>query len=67
MSLAFIGGAGGDAQEGPHRVELLSNLMEPGPLRGALLALVDFITLGLHGLMRYFSVTIVERHAFASR
>jgi len=30
-------------------------------MRAALLALVDFITLGFIGLMTYFSITIVER------
>ena len=35
--------------------------MGPGPMRSALLALVDFITLGFMGLLAYFSVTIIER------
>jgi TRAP-type C4-dicarboxylate transport system permease small subunit len=42
-------------------VELLSNLMKPSPLRSALLALVDFVTLGFMALLAYFSVTIIER------
>jgi TRAP-type transport system small permease protein len=35
--------------------------MGPGPMQCALLALVDFITLGFMGLLAFFSVTIVER------
>ncbi len=61
MSLAFIGGAVVTRKKAHIAVELVSNLMGPGPLRSALLALVDFITLGFMGLMAYFSVTIVER------
>ena len=37
--------------------------MKPGPLRPALLALVDFIKLGFIALLAYFSVTIIERMA----
>jgi TRAP-type transport system small permease protein len=61
MSLAFIGGAVVTRKKAHIAVELVSNLMGPGPVRAALLALVDFITLGFMGLMAYFSVTIVER------
>jgi TRAP-type C4-dicarboxylate transport system permease small subunit len=61
MSLAFIGGAVVTRKKAHIAVELVSNLMGPGPVRSALLALVDFITLGFIGLMAYFSVTIVER------
>jgi TRAP-type transport system small permease protein len=61
MSLAFIGGAVVTRKKAHIAVELVSNLMGPGPLRSALLALVDFITLGFMGLLAYFSVTIVER------
>jgi len=61
MSLAFIGGAVVTRKKAHIAVELVSNLMGPGPFRTALLALVDFITLGFIGLMAYFSVTIVER------
>lgn len=61
MSLAFIGGAVVTRKKAHIAVELVSNLMGPGPLRSALLALVDFITLGFLGLLAYFSVTIVER------
>jgi TRAP-type C4-dicarboxylate transport system permease small subunit len=61
MSLAFIGGAVVTRKKAHIAVELVSNLMGPGPLRSALLALVDFITLGFMGLLAYFSVTIIER------
>jgi TRAP-type C4-dicarboxylate transport system permease small subunit len=61
MSLAFIGGAVVTRKKAHIAVELGSNLMGPGPVRAALLALVDFITLGFMGLLAYFSVTIVER------
>ena len=61
MSLAFIGGAVVTRKKAHIAVELVSNLMGPGPMRSALLALVDFITLGFIGLLAYFSVTIVER------
>jgi len=61
MSLAFIGGAAVTRKKAHIAVELVSNLMGPGPMRAALLALVDFITVGFLGLLAYFSVTIVER------
>src|SRR3954452_21988865 len=61
MWLAFIGGAVVTRKNSHIAVELLSNLMAPGPLRSALLALVDFVTLGFLGLLAYFSVTIIER------
>jgi TRAP-type transport system small permease protein len=61
MSLAFIGGAVVTRKKAHIAVELVSNLMGPGPMRAALLALVDFVTLGFMALLAYFSVTIVER------
>jgi TRAP-type transport system small permease protein len=61
MWLAFIGGAVVTRKKAHIAVELLSNLMKPSPLRSALLALVDFITLGFMALLAYFSVTIIER------
>src|SRR5258705_8712064 len=61
MSLAFIGGAVVTRKKAHIAVELVSNLMGPGPMRSALLALVDFITLGFMGLLAFFSVTIVYR------
>jgi TRAP-type C4-dicarboxylate transport system permease small subunit len=61
MSLAFIGGAVVTRKKAHIAVELVSNLMGPGPMRAALLALVDFVTVGFLGLLAYFSLTIVER------
>src|SRR3954468_24154081 len=61
MSLAFIGGAVVTRKKAHIAVELVSNLIGPGPMRAALLALVDFISLGFIGLLAYFSVTIIER------
>jgi TRAP-type transport system small permease protein len=61
MSLAFVGGAVVTRKKAHIAVELVSNLMGPGPMRSTLLALVDFITLGFMGLLAYFSVTIIER------
>src|ERR1041385_7851466 len=61
MSLAFIGGAVVTRKKAHIAVELVSNLMGPGPTRATLLALVDFITLGFMALLAHFSVTIVER------
>src|SRR3954451_18045436 len=61
MSLAFIGSAVVTRKKAHIAVELVSNLMGPGPMRATLLALVDFISLGFIGLLAYFSVTIIER------
>jgi TRAP-type C4-dicarboxylate transport system permease small subunit len=61
MWLAFIGGAVVTRKKSHIAVELLSNLMAPGPLRSSLLALVDVVTVGFLGLLAYFSVTIIER------
>lgn len=61
MSLAFIGGAVVTRKKAHIAVELLANLMAPGRVRSALLALVDFITAGFMGLLAYFSITIVVR------
>src|SRR3954468_23193424 len=55
MWLTFIGGAVVTRKKAHIAVELVSNLMGPGPLRAALLALVDFITLGFIALLAYFS------------
>ena len=61
MWVTFIGGAVVTRKKSHIAVELLSNVMGPGPLRRSLLALIDFITLGFLGLLAYFSVTIIER------
>ena len=61
MMLAFIGGAVVTRKKAHIAVELLTNVMKPSPMRTALLALVDFVTLGFMGLLAYFSITIIER------
>ena len=61
MWVVFIGGAVVTRKNSHIAVELLSNVMKPGPLRTTLLACVDLIKLGFLGLLAYFSVTIAER------
>src|SRR6267154_2966656 len=61
MWVVFIGAAMVTRRNTHIAVELLSNVMKPGPLRSALLALVDFIKLAFIGLLAYLSITIVER------
>ena len=61
MSLAFIGGAVVTRKKAHIAVELVSNLMGPGPMRSALLALVDFVTLAFMALLAYFSISITDR------
>jgi TRAP-type C4-dicarboxylate transport system permease small subunit len=61
MWVVFVGGAVVTRKNTHIAVELLSNVMHPGPARTALLALVDLAKLGFLGLLAYFSVTIVER------
>ena len=64
MWVTFIGGAMVTRRKTHIAVELMSNLMPPGPIRQALLAFVDIVTLGFLALLAYFSVTITERMAF---
>ena len=66
MWLAFIGGAVVTRKKAHIAVELVSNLMKPGPARPALLALVDFITLGFIGAARLFLGDDRRAHAFAA-
>lgn len=61
MWVVFIGGALVTRRNSHISVELVSNLMKPGPLRSALIAFVDLVKLGFLGLLAYFSVTIIER------
>ena len=61
MWVVFIGGVMVTRRNTHIAVELLSNVMKPGPLRAALLALVDFIKLAFLGLLAFVSVTITER------
>ena len=61
MWIVFIGGIMVTRRNSHIAVELLSNVMKPGPLRAALLAFVDFVKLGFLGLLALFSWTITER------
>jgi TRAP-type C4-dicarboxylate transport system permease small subunit len=61
MWIVFIGGIMVTRRNSHIAVELLSNVMKPGPLRAALLAFVDFIKLAFIGLLAYLSITITER------
>ena len=64
MWVVFIGGAMVTRRNTHIAVELLSNVMKPGRLRAALLALVDFIKLAFLGLLAFVSWTITERMHF---
>ena len=61
MWITFIGGAVVTRKKSHIAVELLSNVMKPGPLRRSLFAMIDILTLGFLALLAYFSVTIIER------
>ena len=61
MWVVFVGGAVVTRRNTHIAVELLSNVMPPGPARSALLAAIDIVKLGFLGLLAYFSVAIVER------
>ena len=61
MWVVFIGGVMVTRRNTHIAVELLSNVMKPGPLRVVLLASVDFVKLGFIGLLAYLSWTIIER------
>jgi TRAP-type C4-dicarboxylate transport system permease small subunit len=63
MWVVFIGGAMVTRRNTHIAVELLSNVMKPGPLRVTLLAFVDFVKLGFIGLLAFLSWTIMERMA----
>lgn len=61
MWVVFIGGAMVTRRNSHIAVELLSNVMKPGPLRASLLAFVDFVKLAFLGLLAFVSWTITER------
>src|SRR5215218_2040062 len=61
MWVVFIGGVMVTRRNTHIAVELLSNVMKPGPLRAVLLASVDIVKLGFIGLLAYLSWTIIER------
>jgi len=61
MWVTFIGGIL-VTRRGTHiAVELVSNLMGPGPARVALLISIDVVKFLFLGLLAYFSLTITER------
>jgi TRAP-type C4-dicarboxylate transport system permease small subunit len=61
MWVTFIGGIM-VTRRGTHiAVELLSNLMKPGPARVGLLIFIDVVKFLFLGLLAYFSLTITER------
>jgi TRAP-type C4-dicarboxylate transport system permease small subunit len=61
MWVVFVGGAMVTRRNSHIAVELLSNVMKPGPLRATLLAFVDFVKLFFIGLLAWLWVTITER------
>jgi TRAP-type C4-dicarboxylate transport system permease small subunit len=61
MWVTFIGGIMVTRRKTHIAVELMSNLMKPGPARVVLLAFVDIIKLFFLALLAYFSLTITER------
>jgi len=61
MWVVFIGGAMVTRRNSHIAVELIANVMTPGPLRATLLAFVDFVKLGFIGLLAFISWTITER------
>lgn len=61
MWVVFIGGAMVTRRNTHIAVELLANVMKPGPARAGLLAFVDFAKLGFLALLAFLSWTIMER------
>jgi len=61
MWIVFIGGAMVTRRNTHIAVELLSNVMKPGPMRQVLLAAVDIIKLAFIAFLAYISVTITDR------
>src|SRR6185437_8597974 len=61
MWVVFIGGIMVTRRNTHIAVELMSNLMKPGPARVALLIFVDVVKLLFLALLAYFSITITER------
>jgi len=61
MWVVFIGGAMVTRRNTHIAVELMSNIMRPGPSRVILLVVVDAIKLAFLALLAFVSVTITER------
>src|SRR5580765_7233625 len=60
MWVVFIGGAMVTRRNIHMSVELLANVMKPGPSRATVLAFVDFVKLAFLGLLAFVSWTITE-------
>src|SRR5690349_6074127 len=61
MWIVFIGGAMVTRRNTHIAVELLSNVMKPGPMRQVLLAAVDIVKLAFIAFLAFSSVTITGR------
>ncbi|BAT59654.1 sialic acid TRAP transporter permease protein SiaT [Variibacter gotjawalensis] len=61
MWVVFIGAAMVTRRNAHIGVELVSNLLGPGPLQKALFILIDIVRVIFIALLAYFSITIVER------
>src|SRR6478609_6676773 len=61
MWVVFIGAIMVTRRNTHIAVELLSNVMKPGPARATVLAFVDFVKLAFLGLLAFVSWTITER------
>ena len=66
MWVVFIGGAMVTRRNSHIAVELLSNVMKPGPLRATLLAFVDVVKLAFLGLLAYVSVDDHRAHGHSA-
>src|SRR5262245_39965511 len=64
MWVVFIGGAMVTRRSTHIAVELLSNVMKPGPIRAALLAFVDWVKPACVGRLAFGAWTITERMHF---
>jgi TRAP-type C4-dicarboxylate transport system permease small subunit len=64
MWIVFIGGILVTRRNTHIAVELMSNLMKPGPARVTLLAGIDIVKLMFLALLAYFSIAITDRMAF---
>ena len=64
MWVVFIGGILVTRRNTHIAVELMSNLMKPGPARVALLAGIDIVKLMFLALLAYFSIAITDRMTF---
>ena len=66
MWIVFIGGAMVTRRNTHIAVELLSNVMKPGPVRATLLAFVDFVKLAFLGLLAFVFLDDHRTHALSA-